>query len=234
MNNTFQFRNKINRKLRKIFRLKKLFVNLYSVKPTSNVFGLDRGTPIDRFYIEDFLNLNAALIKGNVLEIGDSTYSRKYGENIEKINVLHYNNTNSEATIVGDLSKPETLPDSEFDAFICTQTLNFIFNVKEAISGCHKVLAENGVFLGTVAGISQISRYDMQRWGDYWRFTDLSVKKLFEEVFGDGHVEVQVYGNALAATAFIQGISVEEIFDKNKLMSNNPDYQVIICIKAYK
>ncbi len=234
MNNTFQFRNKINRKLRKIFRLKKLFVNLYSVKPISNVFGLDRGTPIDRFYIEDFLNLNAALIKGNVLEIGDSTYSRKYGENIEKINVLHYNNTNSEATIVGDLSKPETLPDSEFDAFICTQTLNFIFNVKEAISGCHKVLAENGVFLGTVAGISQISRYDMQRWGDYWRFTDLSVKKLFEEVFGDGHVEVQVYGNALAATAFIQGISVEEIFDKNKLMSNNPDYQVIICIKAYK
>lgn len=234
MNNTFQFRNKINRKLRKIFRLKKLFVNLHSARPISNVFGLDRGTPIDRFYIEDFLNLNAALIKGNVLEIGDSTYSRKYSENIEKINVLHYNNTNNEATIVGDLSKPETLPDSVFDAFICTQTLNFIFNVKEAISGCHKVLAENGVFLGTVAGISQISRYDMQRWGDYWRFTDLSVKKLFEEVFGDGHVEVQVYGNALAATAFIQGISVEEIFDKNKLMSNDPDYQVIICIKAYK
>jgi hypothetical protein len=34
-------------------------------------------------------------------------------------------------------------------------------------------LKPGGVLLATVSGISQISRYDMYRWGDYWRFTTL-------------------------------------------------------------
>ena len=41
--------------------------NLRKTKPISNVFGLDRGTPIDRFYIEDFLYKNKSLIKGKCL-----------------------------------------------------------------------------------------------------------------------------------------------------------------------
>ncbi len=95
------------------------------------------------------------------------------------------------------------------------------------------MLKDGGVGLITVAGISQISRYDMDRWGDYWRFTDLSIKKAFEEVFGEGIVEVETYGNVLASTAFLQGISAEEL-TKDELFYKDNDYQMTITIKAVK
>ena len=224
----------INQKIRKRLKLKTFFVSLLKANPYSCFFGLDRGTPIDRLYIEDFLRHHNADIKGKVLEVAESTYTKKFGNNVDVCQILHFDKSNSQATIVGDLSIPQDLPEGIADCFICTQTLNFIYDVKSAIIGCYKLLSDGGVFLGTVAGLSQISRYDMDRWGDYWRFTDLSIKKMFEEVFGEGHVEIQVYGNALAATAFIQGLAVEEMPSVKKLMHTDENYQIIIGIRAVK
>ena len=90
-----------------------------------------------------------------------------------------------------------------------------------------------GIAIVTVSGISQISRYDYERWGDYWRFTDMSIKIAFEEVFGKNNVEAEVYGNVLSATAFLQGISAEEL-TKEELFYKDNDYQMTICIKAVK
>lgn len=73
----------------------------------------------------------------------------------------------------------------------------------------------------------------MDRWGDYWRFTNLSIKKAFEEVFGVGNVEMEVYGNVLSATAFLHGISAEKL-TKEELFNKDKDYQLTICIKAIK
>jgi len=237
-NNYFKdLTTKIKRYLKKRVRMimfKKCFISLHKVTPHSSIFGLDRGTPIDRLYIERFMESHQADICGNVLEIAESTYSKKFGQNVKTFQILHFDTSTKEATLVGDLSEPVSLPANICDAFICTQTLNFIYDIKSAIVGCHKLLSDGGVFLGTVAGLSQISRYDMDKWGDYWRFTDLSIKKMFEEVFGKGKVEVQVYGNALAATAFIQGLAVEEIPNINKLMQVDQNYQLIIGIRAVK
>lgn len=207
--------------------------NLRNLEPISRKFGFDRGTPIDRIYIDDFLNKNRQLITGNVCEIADNTYSLKYGHNVEKYEILHYTDDNKGTTIVGDLTNKDTLPQGQVDCFILTQTLNFIYDVKAAIEGLHYILSNQGIALITVAGISQISRYDMDRWGDYWRFTDLSIKKLFDEVFGSENVEVEAYGNVLAATAFLQGISAEEL-TQEELFYKDIDYQLTITIKAKK
>lgn len=86
----------------------------------------------------------------------------------------------------------------------------------------------------TVSGISQISRYDMDRWGDYWRFTDLSIRKLMESVFGEGNVEIVTFGNALAATAFLQGLAIDDLPDTSLLDKKDLDYQITIGIKATK
>jgi len=234
--NTSSIRYKIKRILKsyKKFRFKWFIITLFTIKPVSNIFGLDRGTPIDRLYIEHFLKTHNVDIKGKVLEIAESTYTKKFGINVDDSQVLHFDKSNNQATIVGDLSAPHDLPEGIVDCFICTQTLNFIYDVKSAIVGCHKLLTDGGVFLGTVAGLSQISRYDMDRWGDYWRFTDLSIRKMFEEVFGEGHVEIKIYGNALAATAFIQGLAVEDILSVKKLMQEDNNFQLIIGIRAVK
>jgi len=225
---------KLRRIISSFFRQPVAFDTKLSTKPISSKFGMDRGVPIDRYYIEDFLNKYRSLITGNVLEIAESTYSKKFGEKVDKYEILHYDNSNKNATIVGDLTNIESLPENKVNCFICTQTLNFIYNPQDAIKGAYKLIKPGGVFLCTVSGISQISRYDMDRWGDYWRFTDLSIRKLTEAVFGKDNVEITIYGNVLAATAFLQGLSVDDLPDSTLLNDVDADYQVTLGIRAIK
>jgi hypothetical protein len=211
-----------------------VFEDITHTYPISRKFGFDRGTPIDRYYINKFLGENCNFIHGSVLEIADSAYSKQFGTNVTSYKILNYDNSNKNVTIIGDLTKPDTLPEEKVDCFICTQTLNFIFDVQKAIHGCYKLLGEGGCLLCTVSGISQISRYDMDHWGDYWRFTDLSIRKLFESVFKKENVEVKTYGNVLAANAFLQGLAIEDIPNKTFLDKQDDDYQITIAVKALK
>jgi hypothetical protein len=203
------------------------------VQPISSVFGCDRGTPIDRYYIEKFLAENKSKIKGVCCEIAEDAYCSGLGHNIIKQEVFDYDNANPLATIIGDLTKHESLPTNHLDCFVCTQTFNFIYDVKSAFVGAYQMLKSNGVLLATVSGLSQISRYDMDRWGDYWRFTDLSLKKLAEET-GFNNITVKAYGNALAATAFIQGVAVEDLSNVKLLDVLDKDYQITLGLIAVK
>lgn len=210
------------------------FGDLKRTRPVSSTFGLDRGTPVDRHYIEKFLQRHEEFIQGRVLEIGDSQYSKAFGgERVTAFEVLHATNENPRATIIGDLIDPRSLPVNDIDCFICTQTFNFIYEVEKAAEGAYAVLKPGGTLLATMAGICQISRYDMERWGDYWRFTTASAKKLFEGVFGEG-VVVECYGNVLAATALLEGLAVEDLPDPALLDDHDRDYQVVIGVFARK
>jgi SAM-dependent methyltransferase len=208
-------------------------LTLNDVGPVSRSFGEDRGLPIDRYYINQFLNSQSHLITGTVLEIADDKYSKQFGKNVSKYEVLHINNDNPKATIIGDLAAIDTLPEDAIDCFICTQTFNFIYNFSDAIKGAHQLLKPGGYLLATLAGPCQISRYDMDRWGDYWRFTTASAKRSFEAVFGKENVAVDYYGNCLAAVSLIRGIATEEIATE-KLDEKDADYEVIITVVARK
>jgi hypothetical protein len=207
--------------------------NLRTLKPISNVFGMDRGLTIDRFYIEDFLSKNKNLIKGICCEISENYYTKKYGKKGLVSEVLDFNNENKSATIIGDLTKTKELPSNIVDCFILTQTLNFIYDYKSAIRGIYKILKKDGVALITVSGICQISKYDYDRWGDYYRFTNMSIEKSFKNVFGDENVHIKVYGNLLSAASLLYGLSADEL-NKDELFYNDPNYQVIITAKVFK
>ena len=140
---------------------------------------------------------------------------------------------NPAATVVADLGTGTGFDSERFDCIICTQTLQFVYEVRNAISTLHRALAPGGVLLATIPGISQISRYDMDRWGEYWRFTSLSTRKLFCEMFDEEHVTVEVWGNVLAAVAFLHGLAGEELREKD-LFHQDPDYEMIIAVRARK
>jgi len=216
---------------RKLFNVK--WYDLRQPKPVSSVFGLDRGLPVDRYYIEHFLEVHKHHIKGTVLEIGDDYYSKKYGTGIEKQEILHFASDNPSSTIIGDLTDQRTLVRETADCIICTQTLNFIYDVQGAVRGIHYMLKNSGIALVTVAGISQISRYDMDRWGDYWRFTELSLRKMFSDVFNPENLHIHCYGNVLSSIAFLEGISSDEL-SQHELMAEDGDYQVLIALMAVK
>lgn len=210
------------------------FNDLSRTTPVSRVFGLDRGTPVNRYYIEKFLAGRAELVRGRVLEIGDSEYSRRFGgDKVEKFDVLHATPDNPGATLVGDLADSATLPADSFDCFICTQTFDCIFDLQKAVQGAHHLLKPGGVLLATVSGIGQISRYDMERWGEYWRFTAASLTRLFQPVFTGG-VEVESFGNMLSSIAALQGIAVEDLPDPGLLDQNDAEYPLVLTVVARK
>lgn len=210
------------------------FGDLRALEPISDVWGLDRGLPIDRYYIEAFLTANATKIRGNVLEIGDDYYTRRFGgDKVVKSDILHVSSDSPKATIIGDLTRGEDLPQAVFDCIVCTQTLQFIYDVEAAVRSCYAMLAPGGELLATFPGISQISRYDMDHWGDYWRLTSASAHQLFAKVFQSNLIEIKYYGNVLAATAFLHGIAVEELLPE-ELNRHDPDYQVLISVRAEK
>ena len=126
------------------------WINLRTIKPISNTFGLDRGTPIDRYYIDHFLSQNQRYITGVVGEIAEDTYTKKYGTNVKRHEILHYTNDNKNATIIGDLTNLDSLPEKLLDCFICTQTLNFIYDFQSAIEGIYNMLKCGGCALVTV------------------------------------------------------------------------------------
>jgi len=210
------------------------FGNLRRLTPVSRDWGLKRGMPVDRYYIEQFLSTNATDIQGRVLEILDDAYTHQFGGNrVSQSDVLHIKPGNPKATLIGDLTCADHLPSDTFDCIIITQTIHLIYDVRAAIRTLSRIVKPGGSLLITVPGISQISRYDMDRWGDYWRFTTRSIRQLFEECFPSNTVQVSSYGNVLAATAFLYGLAANEL-RQEELDHHDADYQVIIAVRVVK
>lgn len=201
-------------------------------QPVSKLFGSERGQPIDRYYIEQFLLARREHIKGRTLEVASSDYTRRFHSGASSFDVLHVEKGAPGATIIGDLTVWQDLPEARVDCFVCTQTFNFIYDVPAALRGAERLLAPGGTLLATLAGLTQISRYDMDRWGDFWRFTNASAQRLFGERFAE--VEVVTFGNVLAAKALLDGLAVQDLPDPKLLDGSDPDYQVVIGVVAKK
>jgi FkbM family methyltransferase len=203
-----------------------------SLQPISRLFGFDRGKPIDRYYIENFLNENKRFIRGRVLEIGGNSYTKKYGSAVTQSDTLNAV-TSPNATIVGDLATGENIPESAFDCVIMTQTIQCIYDIKSALKNTINALKPGGTLLITASGISQISRYDMDRWGEYWRFTDKSLRMLLAEFVPEESIHVEAHGNVAVAKAFLDGQAIHEL-DQEVLDYNDNDYQVLLTARVCK
>jgi hypothetical protein len=209
-------------------------LGLTRLEPVSGTFGFDRGKPVDRWYIERFLAAHSGDVRGRVLEVAESTYTQWYGGgDVTRSDVLYAAPGKPDATVVGNLATGEGLPHAAYDCFVMTQTLQVIFDVTAAVRGTREVLAQNGVLLATVPGISQISREDRRDWGDWWRFTADSAHRLFAEAYGPGNVEVEAHGNVLSAACFLYGLAAEELSDE-ELAHRDPDFDFLMTIRAVK
>jgi glycosyltransferase involved in cell wall biosynthesis len=209
------------------------FGDLKRLIPFSKNFGYDRGGPIDRYYIEGFLKDSAGSVQGRVLEIGDNEYTLRYGkENVVKSEILHVNDKNPNATIIGDLSDAPQIPDDSFDCIILTQTLHLVYDYKSVIQTCYRILKPGGSLLLTVPGITPI---DYGEWGNtwYWSFTGQAMTKILAEYFSKDLTKVNTYGNVYVAAAFLYGIGLPEI-NKEMLEYHDPQMQVIVTVRAQK
>ena len=201
--------------------------------PFSRRWGAERGKPIDRYYIEEFLGEHKDLIHGKVMEIADNVYTGKYGGgNVKESVVLHVDGWGRNA-VKGNLETGEGIYGDWIDTLIFTQTLMFIYDTKKTVQNIYRMLKPGGTALVTVAGISQISRYEADNWGDFYSFHEDAVKKIFGEVFGAENIQVECFGNVKTAISLLYGLCCEDLTEED-FAYRDMDYQVIIGIVARK
>jgi hypothetical protein len=207
-----------------------LLGTLFRTTPLSEGWGRERGTPIDRYYIEQFLNDHRRDIRGDVLEVADTRYTDRFGAHVDRSDAIDIAFDNSRATLVADLSRPDTLPEGRYDCFVLTQTLQYIFDLAAAVEGVHRLLRVGGVALVTVPSVSRITASAGVA-GDYWRFTTAACERLFRESFEE--VDVRAYGNVLVSAAFLFGMAQEDL-SQRELDTHDEFFPLLLAVRAHK
>jgi SAM-dependent methyltransferase len=210
------------------------FGDLRHLQPFSRSFGFERGTPIPRYYTNAFFSRYASNVRGRVLEIGDNHCTREFGaDRVTCTDVLNHQPGVPGSTLVGDLTRADTLPAATFDCAIVEQTLNFIFDLPAALHNLHAALKPGGVLLVTVPGtISQLGPSDLRHsW--YWGFTGAALQRLLGQVFDPARCTVEVFGNVLSSIALLHGLAAEEL-EPGELDHRDELYPLLIAARAVR
>ena len=209
--------------------------DLRRVSPVSPVWGLDRGKPLDRVYIERFLEQHKGDIRGAVLEVKDAGYTRAFGDDrVTSHDVVDIDARNPHATIVADLARADGVPAESFDCFIMTQTLHIIYDIPAVLSQAYRLLKPGGVLLCTLPSVSRISYEDGGlEGGDFWRFTEAAARAAFMEHFPPEAVEVTSHGNLKMCAAFLHGLSDADL-PAGTLDEADPWHPLVCCVRAVK
>lgn len=205
---------------------------LASLNPFSDQFGIDRGTPIDRIFIDTFINQHSTLIRGHVLEVGDDLYSRRYEGEVSATDIVDVDPDHGSATLIADLARPGSLPVRRYDCAIVTQTLQYIAELETAMNNLHDCLVSGGALLATVPGIARVDRGD-GRAADRWRFTPRGLFDLFARVFTSEDITCVGYGDLHTATAFLYGLAAEDIGLASGA-DHTSDFPVVVCAQAVR
>lgn len=204
--------------------------------PVSRAFGWDRGTAIDRIYIERFLERHAADIRGTVLEIEDPAYTRRFGgDRVTRSEVLHAVEGNPQATFVGNLETGENIPTDHYDCIILTETMYLLGDMRAALENARDALRPGGVLLVTSGFLMPIDIEIRPVWQDRWRFSAPGAELLFGDVFGAENVTVGQHGNVLTASAFLYGLAAEDL-KKSAFEYDDEEQQfpVTVTVRAQK
>ena len=199
--------------------------------PLSDHWGRDRGTPVDRYYIERFLAAERGAIRGRVVEVLNAEYTERFGVGVETSDVLDIDPANPLATIVADLAAADEVPSDAFDCFVLTQTLQYIYDLHSAVQHVHRVLRPGGTVLCTVPTVSRIAKGTLET--EYWRMTALGCRRVFMDAFAGGDVDARAHGSVLTAIAFLVGMAAEELSPR-ELEAADPFFPLLVTVRATK
>lgn len=207
--------------------------DLSGTSPLSPMWGRDRGTPVDRYYIERFLTAHRGDIRGRVLEVREPLYTDRFGgAGVRTRDVVDCDPANRRATLIADLRDARGVADGSYDCIILTHTLQLIDEPAAAVAECARMLRPEGVLLATVPAVNRV---DVEAGvdGDFWRFTEASARKLLAAAFPLDAFEIGTGGNVKACTALLQGLSVEEMSAAD-LDRDDPFFPLVVTIRAVK
>lgn len=207
-------------------------VGALPVMPVSRVFGSERGKAVDRYYIEKFLEKNASDIKGCCMEVGADTYIRRYGgDKVTETCITHVEGYANAKKV--NFETGEGCTEGMADCLICTQTLQYIYDVRTAMQNIFAMLKPKGVALITVPGIKPLCLFDEDSWGENWSFTEKSMTHLCEGLGDKAMFSVCSYGNVKVAAAYLYGICCEEL-EESDFAYQDRQYPFLITVRVQK
>jgi SAM-dependent methyltransferase len=199
-------------------------------QPVSRTFGYERGLPIHRYYANRFFEDHAHRIHGRCLEFHDAGYVRRFGsERVTQVDVLDLGADNPAATIVADLTRPNDIPSDTFDCIVCVHVLHLVYEADAFTRELHRLLAPEGTLLVAVPATSMID----PDWTEYRRWTPLGIQTLLGQFFRSSNIQVECYGNSLAAAAEMRGLASDEIAPWD-LNARDDIFPVEVCGLAVK
>jgi SAM-dependent methyltransferase len=110
------------------------FGDLRRLDPLSRDWGVERGGPVDRYFVERFLEANRSAIRGRVV------------------------------AVAADFASVDPLPSNAFDCVLSVHGLQFVYDVRAMARALHRALKPGGVALVTVPGISRIDHRTGWHW----------------------------------------------------------------------
>ena len=198
--------------------------NLRRVTPLSATYGFDRGTPIDRYYVDKFFNAHRHLITGRVLEIQTRDHIRKYGSAVTAADTLDIS-PEFHPTYQCDLASATMVGDGSYDCFLLPNTLCFLRSLDAALREARRIVRRGGVILATVPGFVPLTP-DVE---DYWHASADGWRVVAARVWPDCETTIESRGNCLAAAASMYGIAAEELTDA-ELDAYDTGYPVLVTI----
>ena len=199
--------------------------------PVDRKWGFSRGTPVDRYYINAFLESCAADVQGVVLDVQEPDNAKRIGgDRIARLDVIDVDARNGRATVVADLRCAPNVPADSYDCILLTQTLHFVDDMPAVIAECARMLRPGGVLLVTMPCASRVAN-DYGPAQDYWRVTVPAARRLLAEHFG--RVRVESWGNAATTAAFLYGLAVHEL-SQATLDAHDPHYPLLVSVRAQK
>lgn len=203
--------------------------NLRRVEPFSDNFGFDRGTAVDRYYLEKFLDQHRDLITGRVLEVQCSGYTSRYGHDLVESHTVDIV-PDFGTTYVCDLAKSGgVIPSNYYDCFLLPNTLSVLRNIEACLGEALRVVKPGGAVLGSAAGLVPLTPDA----ADYWHLSRAGWREITARAWPDCEVEIESHGNCLAATAAVMGLAYEELHAA-ELDTHDPRYPVLITLYCQK
>lgn len=202
--------------------------NLRRVEPFSHAFGFDRGTPVDRYYLDHFLDRNRAAITGSVLEIQASGYTNRFGHQVREAHTIDVD-PRFAATYTCDLAAADMIPDDRYDCFLLPNTLQHIGNLEPALRTALRVVKPGGTILASAAGLLPL----VTDTGDYWRLTAEGWRRVLAAQWPGCEAAVEAHGNCLVAIAAMHGLALEELTER-ELDVHDSRYPVLITMRCQK
>jgi peptidoglycan/xylan/chitin deacetylase (PgdA/CDA1 family)/SAM-dependent methyltransferase len=205
--------------------------DLFRVTPINRDWGWGHGIPLDRPFIDRFIQTHRGDLYGRILEVKEPEYTSRYARPGSQIDILDIDRANKAATIVDDLQSCAQIEDNTYDCLILTQVLQLVPDFQSAIATAARILRPGGILLLTVCGITQgVSSNE----GSFsWSFFQPGLKHALSTHFDTKKLLLHSHGNVGLAASFLMGLTTADV-PPDLLLFEDREYPIVVTARALK